>query len=784
MMKLVCATVPVLIVFSLHAQQGMTKITGRVLNMEGYPVENLSVVLKKAKRLTFTDANGKFQFTKLDALMDTLEISAIDLTPLRIPVELHDAEMVDIGIVHLSYNIKELQNVEIKGRILKSYKSDYSFLATKTETPLKDLPQSISTVTKELIKDKMEFTRKEAIDAAAGVTQYSGYDEYTIRGFRAENASNINGLRGYNTTYTSSMLVNIERIEIIKGPVASLYGNGDPGGTINMVTKKPLDTFGVTLDLYSGSWNHFRGMTDVTGSVNNRKTLLYRFNAGYDDAESYRDQFVNKSYQLAPSFSFIPNDRFRINVDFSLSHVNTVLDRGQPGFKGDQTLTSTPINLTMSQPGDYLKETDLAIIAGASYKISKKLSVNIGYLHYGTRQQVANHGLKDYITEDSVYLFFTRWNYRTVTNTLSDYFVYQVKTGKASHRLLFGHDLVKSKITLDQSVYELPGQFGVGSGIVGTFSLRHPRYSQRQIKDYEASDNGNDGVTVDGNAYQTNGIYIQDFIRLGKWKFLAGIRQEFYHGESGDSSGVVDQKVLTARAGIVYAVTPSWSVYTSFNTGFDPFETSLGKAQQFQELLKPVRSSLIEAGIKSSFFANRLNASLAVYRLTVRNIAVNANDISRPDLYVQQGEDRSLGTELEINGNILPDLNVSFSYAYCNATITKSKIEEDVGKTVENSPHHLSAGWFNYTLSKGRLKGLGVSIGHHYADRRSTLENGIDLPSYFILNGSIHYRFQKFTVGALISNITGKTYWMAAYNNVSKWPGAPRNILLNIGYAF
>src|ERR1700744_5446020 len=181
-----------------------------------------------------------------------------------------------------------LQKGEITGSKSSSYKSNYSFFGNKTQTAILDIPQSISTVTKELIHDKMEFTLKDVADDVAGVNQESGYDEYTIRGFRAENARDINGLRGYNTTYTSPLLVNIERVEIIKGPTATLYGNCDPGGTINLVTKRPLADNAESVDVYAGSWNHFRAQADVTGPLNDQKTILYRFNIGYDKTNSFQ----------------------------------------------------------------------------------------------------------------------------------------------------------------------------------------------------------------------------------------------------------------------------------------------------------------------------------------------------------------------------------------------------------------------------------------------------------------------------------------------------------------
>ena len=138
----------------------------------------------------------------------------------------------------------------------------------------------------------MGFTLKDVADDAAGVNNYSGYDEYSIRGFKAENARLINGLRGYNTTYTSSMLVNIERVEVVKGPSATLYGNCDPGGTINLVTKKPLPTQEAAISFGGGSWDHYRATGDITGPHQQQnKTLLYRFNAGYDNTNSFRHHF-------------------------------------------------------------------------------------------------------------------------------------------------------------------------------------------------------------------------------------------------------------------------------------------------------------------------------------------------------------------------------------------------------------------------------------------------------------------------------------------------------------
>src|ERR1700681_929312 len=236
----------------IFSQKPLGVIKGRIVTRGGEPAIGVTIELKRTGKITVSDSRGAFVIQRLPARTDdSLIISSVGANLFKKSVHLNNGETLDLGIIQLTLNVTQLQTVEINGRSAHSYKSDYSFFGAKTETPAKDIPQSISAITKELIHDKMEFTLKDAVGDVAGVNQYSGYDEYTIRGFKAENARDINGLRGYNTTYTSSMLVNIERVEVIKGPTATLYGNCDPGGTINLVTKKPLDKNEAEIDLYS-----------------------------------------------------------------------------------------------------------------------------------------------------------------------------------------------------------------------------------------------------------------------------------------------------------------------------------------------------------------------------------------------------------------------------------------------------------------------------------------------------------------------------------------------------
>ncbi len=761
-------------------------IEGRIFTQNHLPAY-VCVALKKQKKITLTNNNGYFKLSNVQSIPDTLVITSAESQNTLIGINPLPGEIKNLGNITVYFNAMRLQDIEVKGRMAHSYKSDYSFLATKTESASIDIPQSISTITKELIEDKMSFTLKDVADQAAGVNQYSGYDEYSIRGFKAENARLINGLRGYNTTFVSPMLVNVERVEVVKGPSATLYGNCDPGGTINLVTKKPLPQQEAEITTGGGSWDHYRVAGDVTGPLRKNKTLLYRFNAGYDNTNSFRDYSFAKSYELAPSLSFVPNDKIQLNVDFSLSHVNTILDRGQPGFEKDYSLRSTPIGLVASQPGDYLHERDYATNVLFSYKINKHISFNSGYLNYITQQNTAEHGVQSYITPDSVNLYFTKWDYHTTTNTFTNYLTFRFNTGKFIHQLLAGYDNITSQVELDQKYYENRNLFPDESGIAATFSLKNPTYISEPVNNYSVSDYESDATDVDATIYNTQGVYLQEQISINKWKFLLGVREEMYkaNDDEQDSTEESDtrENVFLPRLGLVYELRPNISLYASYNKGFDPFEASTS-TQIFDEPFKPVTSELFEVGSKASFFQNKASASISVYQLTLHNVAVNANDISNPNLYIQQGEDRSRGIETEMNGDILPNLSIAVSYSYCVAKVIKSKIASQVGTLVENAPKNETGSWIKYTFKSGFLKGFGITAGHSQASVRNTLEQGLTLPGYIVLNAGVRYTYQKLNIALNLNNITNETYWTGAYNTINKWPGAPRNFMMTAEYHF
>src|SRR6266542_715638 len=319
---------------------------------------------------------------------------------------------------------------------------------------------------------------------------------------------------------------------------------------MNLVKKKPLINQQQILSVGYGSWDHYRVHGDFTGPVNKSKTLLYRFNAGYDTHNSFVNEFYSKAYQVAPSLSYEPNNKLSINLDFSYSRTNSIVNRGQPGLKNNNDLFETPISLSLTQPGDYLHENDFATDFLLQYKVNQHITFNSGYLNYITKQRAAEHGFKDYITNDSVDLYYTRWQYHTVTNTFSNYFTFDLNTGKLKHSIVASYDHISTSVELNQKSFENE-VFGEGNGIATTFNLLHPQYVYPLIKNYTTTED--EAVDLEEEGYSTEGLYVQEQLSYRKWRLLLGIRSEWYEDdedETLDTSTDLDQNIFCRDLGL------------------------------------------------------------------------------------------------------------------------------------------------------------------------------------------------------------------------------------------
>lgn len=279
---------------SVVAQQ-VTEVRGRVTDENNQPLIGVDVVLEGTTIGVSTDDKGFYNLLNVPIGKQTLVFSYLGYRPMKVRTDV--APNPSGTHTHLDVQLLEeltaLQEVEVIGRKESSYKNTNSFIGTKTASALKEVPQSVGYVTKELILDQGATTINEVVKNISGVNAYSAYNDFSIRGFRAtgnRNSGNlINGMRAQSSLWKQSSLANIERVEVIKGPASALFGNAAPGGIINRVTKKPLLSAQHNITVGVGSWNTLKTYGDFTGPLNQEKTLLYRLNLGYEKTDSFRD---------------------------------------------------------------------------------------------------------------------------------------------------------------------------------------------------------------------------------------------------------------------------------------------------------------------------------------------------------------------------------------------------------------------------------------------------------------------------------------------------------------
>lgn len=756
-------------------------IKGSVKMVDGQPAPFVTVGIKGVKG-TQTDSYGKFVLTEIPEGNHILTISSIGSKSQSKAVQVQSGVSLEVQVTLIADD-NVLQQVEVTGRKSVGYKSDYSFSSTKTQMALKDIPQTISTVTKELILDRQAVRLNDIVQNIAGVSQFSVYDDITIRGFRSSRGNNrlLNGMRMSNN-WISPLLVNIERVEVVKGPASATFANARPGGTVNMVTKKPLDERRQSVDFSLGSYNTLRTQADFTGPLDSARTLLYRLNFGYEDGESFRDQIYNKNFLIAPSISFLPKAGTRFNADLIYGNINTVLDRGHTAFKNDKSLYSTPIGLNANQPGDYLKDKNVSINFSFSQVISENHTFNASYMVSKLDERINEHTIEKYVTADSTMLSFSDKRVKMNSKGLNLYMSSNFNTGSLSHQVLYGYDY-NSSYFLDNS----RGAVGEADGVKG-FSLRNPVYFNRPINNYIFhEDNGYTSLTES----VTHGVYLQDVLKYKNLQVLVSLRQEFYKIPSSnynyDQSLVQkDQKqnALLPRIGITYGITDQINVYGTYNTGFEPQNSDVLGTRSNGGPFDPLKSELFEAGVKGEFFGKKLFAGLSTYQITQKNVLVNANDSSNPDLLRQRGEERARGIEVEASGNVFENLSVSLSYAYNLAKITEDSKLENIGKIKEGAAKHVSGSWIKYALKSGPLNGLGLSVGHSQVGKRNTFLKELQLPGYLIFNAGISYKVEKFRLAGNVYNLTNKNYFVGGYNYDRNFPGTPRNFLLSVGYTF
>ena len=820
-----------IILLAIQLGFSQSKVNGTILDENNAPIPGATIVLKNSKSTLgqLTDKDGKFEI-EVALGSYNIEVRYLGFQSYKSTIEVTNNETKSIGAITLEEGNEQLQTVEILGRVRKDYNSDYSFSATKTAIKNRELPQAVATVTKELIDDRLAFQLPDAVKTVSSVSATGLYNHYNIRGItQADDGQVINGMRTRQYYFLQPITSHLERVEVIKGPASVTFSSADPGGTVNMVTKKPLAEKRSSIAFTTGSFGTLRATADFTGPLNDSKTLLYRFNAAYQDADSFRDVVNNNAILIAPSLSYVPNETTSLNVEMVYSDAEGNLDRGQPIFDtgGDYDINSTPITRNVGASSDHYINKELMLMVSFNKKFTDNFGFTAQYMKQTWDEDLAEHRVETNAVDidgNSVpSLIRLRYDERQQfweTDNFSSYFNYDIKSGNITNKLLVGYDATRWERKLgagflrarrytrtngaqsnfdasDPDAFEQVEVNGITlpAPSAAFFDLNNPFNGARDTRNYNIAQ-----LSIPANLNTSNGIYIQNQFKVGKFSALVNLRYEWFT-DIFDYKGDEEEFKTSAfvpRLGLTYEVTNTISAYATYLGGFQPHTNTVSLSPTAEGFFwaaspsrfDPLESSLTEIGAKGEFLNGKIFANFAIFNITQKNILLG--DTYDLDNLTTRGEQRSRGFETDISGYIMPNLQLTASYSFNDATIEEDAIEEFIGARIGGAPKHNANFWGRYDFTGNTLKGIGLGFGAQYVDERFTWYNPtystgrVLLPDYTIFDAAVYYRPNNTGIQLTlkINNLFDKTYWLGGLNPSRLGPGAPRNILLNATYNF
>jgi iron complex outermembrane receptor protein len=653
---------------------------------------------------------------------------------------------------------------------LEGYRVPDASTATRTNTPIRDIPQSIQVVPQQVLRDQGITSFFDALRNVPGVSQSTVssrgvFENPIIRGFSIRSTLR-DGLIDDSSRILGYDAAIVDQIEVLKGPASVLYGQGGLGGTINYITKQPLNEPFYELQGTIGNFDSYRGAIDFSGPLNADKTVLYRFNASVQSSGSFVDFLESQRFVIAPKLTWLISDQTKLTLKFEYIDENrSSFDNGIPavGSVLPNPLGRIPRNRFLGEPEN--SSNDARVIR-VGYNFEHKFSEN-------WRLQSAFQAAFSRLDRDSVFTNALLPDNRTVTRSFfgqdfedsyynfDTYAVGKFATGKIKHQLVAGFSLSR----LDTFTFNTTGS-------AASIDLFNPVYGLPR------------GTPIPSNVldFQGNaiGFYIQDQISLlDNLKLLLGGRFDIANQTRNNLLTSVtesqQQEVFTPRVGIVYQPIPAVSLYASYGESFLPTQSA------FSTLIpQPERGTQYEIGIKADL-NKRLAATLAFYDLARTNVPFNISPIE----VIQIGKQRSRGIEFDLSGEILPGWNIFAGYAYTDARIKEDRNPLIVGNVLNNVPEHSFNLWTSYELQSGKFKGLGFGLGLFYAgDRQGDLANSFELPSYLRTDAAIFYRRDRFRVALNFKNLFDVDYAETAFNRTRVSPGEPFTVQGTVSWQF
>ncbi|MGK5005248.1 TonB-dependent siderophore receptor [Janthinobacterium sp. LB2P70] len=656
------------------------------------------------------------------------------------------------------------------------YRSLSATGATKTDALLMDLPQSVRVLTGDLLRDAGVTTLAGALDLASGIAKQSPlgglWDSYAMRGFTGDpnfgSDYMVNGFsssRGYNGMRDGG---NTQAVEVLKGPASALYGRGEPGGTVNITTKKPKFAPEASADVSLGSFQTRRAAVDLTGPLSG--TIAYRLNAAHEEGHSFRDTVKVERSLFSPSFLWLLGEHTTVSYEIEAVRQRAPFDRGVVAVNG--RLGAVPVSRFLGEAGDgpmtvkslgqqlfihHALSDAWTVQAGASYRDSELRG-------YSTE---ANRLLADgrTLNRQRRHRDFSATDVSARVEVLGKF-----RTGALAHEVLAGVDAYHFD---DHRVQLRRNPSAANAYAIDIFN---PVYGGKADPLALSID------TQEGQ--RARGLYAQDQIDLGaQWKALVGVRHDSYTQDvTNNRLHVSNRQSLSAtspRAGLVYQPSKAWSLYASAAKGFRP-NSGISIANQ---AFPAERSRSYELGAKLE--TGKLTGTVAVYDIRKSNVLTT--NPANTDFAIAAGEVGSRGLELDVSGEVARGLRVSGAYAYTNATVTRGDNTIVTGSRFANVPRHSA----NLLATQQFALGTGtasVGGGVQYVGERPgdvAVSSKFTLPAYTTAKLLASYSPNpKLRLALNVENLFNRSYYASSYSQLWVAPGAERTVTLNAHYRF
>ncbi len=652
----------------------------------------------------------------------------------------------------------------------QAYQGNFSPLET---------PQSELKIDIEALENAGAVSLDQALDLSASVARQNNFgglwNSFALRGFVGDEnlPSNylVNGFNAGRGFGGSRDLSGIESVEVLKGPRAALFGRGEPGGTVNLVTKRPtFDTEG-EIKLSVGSFDTYRADVDYTTPLND--DVAIRLVGFYEDAKSFRDTIETTKQGFSPSIVWNINNNSQLIYELEYSDQEVPFDRGVLAIDGELGLI--PQSRFLGEPGDGPIEADvLGHQLEYIHDFDDNWSILFGANYRGTSMEgfATETGFGGVV--DGEVNRFRRYRdfdakYQVFRTELSG----NLELGGFEHRLIMGIDA--DKFENDQVILRVRGDqyINVFNPVYGAYELPTPTSNTDRVEIQESV-----------------GIFIQDQISLtDKLDIRIGARFDDYEQRLNNRLANTNTKQTESRVspqfGVVYEASDYVSVYGAYGENFRPLSGADANGDGFE----PNQSTSAEVGVKFTLNDGALFGTVAVFKVEQDNMLVV--DDATAFTYAAIGEAQSKGIEIDLTGELTDTLEIWASYAYVDATIENSFFDANFGYTVEAGASLLNVPEQQLSLQlvqSTALYGKAIKFGGgllHVGKRNGFFGTDFELPSYTTARAFVNYDVtDAIGITAELNNLFDETYYTNSFADAWVQPGTPRNVKFSASYKF